>query len=111
MNKQQKQAIHQQLDEQLVELSSAIANLELQRGSLTPDTSIGRISRMEAIEAASVNSTKMDNYRRREQALLNALERLNKDPDFGYCEECSNVIPAGRLALMPEATRCVGCAE
>lgn len=111
MNKKQKKEIHQQLNEQLVGLSAAITDLESQKGSLTPDTSIGRISRMEAIEAASVNSTKMDNYRRHEQALHTALGRLEKDPDFGYCEECGNVIPAGRLALIPEATHCVRCAE
>lgn len=111
MDNAEKRAAALQITEQLTELETAIANLELQRGSLAPDTSIGRISRMEAIEAASVNSTKMANYQRHVQALKNALTRLDSDPDFGYCDECGEPIAAARLALIPEATHCVKCAE
>ncbi|MGW0858209.1 TraR/DksA family transcriptional regulator [Streptomyces sp. NPDC002690] len=38
-----------------------------------------------------------------------ALERLDHD-DYGRCESCGEPIPAARLEIRPEATRCVACA-
>jgi DnaK suppressor protein len=39
-----------------------------------------------------------------------ALAKLASAPDeFGLCEDCEEEIPAGRLAVMPYATRCAAC--
>ncbi len=44
------------------------------------------------------------------QAIEQALQRLASDPDtYGLCETCDEPIPIGRLALMPEVTRCAEC--
>ena len=37
-----------------------------------------------------------------------ALERL-REGNYGICEDCGQEIPAERLRVRPEATRCVGC--
>lgn len=37
-----------------------------------------------------------------------AMRRLESG-GYGTCEDCGSVIPAERLALFPEATRCVAC--
>jgi DnaK suppressor protein len=37
-----------------------------------------------------------------------ALERL-AEGTYGYCEDCGARIPAERLEVRPEATRCVNC--
>ena len=95
----------------IANLNNAIENLEAQKGSLTPDTAIGRISRMEAIEATSVNATKMANYQQQLLQLQSAQQRLDTDPEFGFCITCGEAIPAGRLQLIPEATECVNCAK
>jgi DnaK suppressor protein len=42
------------------------------------------------------------------QALTEALERL-RDGSYGQCVYCGNMIPAGRLLVIPEATNCLGC--
>ena len=42
------------------------------------------------------------------QALTEALERL-RDGSYGQCAYCGNMIPAGRLLVIPEATNCLGC--
>ena len=39
-----------------------------------------------------------------------ALERI-EDGSYGICECCGNEIAVGRLQVLPEATRCVNCAE
>jgi DnaK suppressor protein len=39
-----------------------------------------------------------------------ALERL-ADGSYGNCENCGGQIGRARLEIVPEATRCVGCAD
>jgi DnaK suppressor protein len=44
----------------------------------------------------------------RHQALVDALRRI-EDGTYGDCASCGQRIPYGRLAAMPEASRCVAC--
>lgn len=37
-----------------------------------------------------------------------ALSKIDKG-EYGYCEDCDETIPAGRLKVMPFATLCVKC--
>jgi DnaK suppressor protein len=37
------------------------------------------------------------------------LTRIEKEEDFGFCEECGAAIPRERLLIVPEATLCVAC--
>lgn len=39
-----------------------------------------------------------------------AIERID-DGSYGVCERCGEDIGAGRLKVVPEATRCVNCAQ
>lgn len=78
--------------------------------TVSPDNAIGRISRVEAmqnrrISEASFYARKM-RVGRLEQALLNV-----EGEDYGYCQECEEAIPIGRMRLIPEATLCVTCAS
>lgn len=40
-----------------------------------------------------------------------ALENMEADSEFGYCNECGEQISPARLLSMPETLRCAGCAE
>ena len=47
-------------------------------------------------------------------ARLKALEQVEekiRQGTYGVCEVCGRQIPPGRLQAVPEATRCVACAE
>ena len=44
----------------------------------------------------------------RHEALADALGRLEAGT-FGYCRSCQRPSPYGRLAVVPETTRCVSC--
>jgi DnaK suppressor protein len=44
------------------------------------------------------------------RVLQAALSRI-EDGSYGICENCGSGINDGRLAAIPEATRCVGCAD
>lgn len=53
----------------------------------------------------SLIERKARELRKVEQLIL----RVNKDEEYGLCEECGNPIPPERLLIMPEAGLCVPC--
>jgi len=77
---------------------------------IPPDNAIGRLSRMEAINAKSINEATFGNARVKMGKLKWALSHIH-EPEFGLCNECGETIPIGRILLMPETAFCVMCAE
>ncbi len=71
--------------------------------------SVGRLSRMDAIQvqamAVASESRRQDRLRR----IAAALRRID-DGGYGYCLGCDEDIPAKRIAVDPTVTRCVDCA-
>jgi len=43
------------------------------------------------------------------QKVEQLLHRIQKDEEYGLCEECGNTIPPERLLIVPEAALCVPC--
>jgi DnaK suppressor protein len=73
-------------------------------------TSVGRISRMDAIQAQEMSR---ETARRREQLSLRiegALHRI-KSGRFGPCFQCGEDIDLRRLRADPTMTRCRACVE
>ena len=77
---------------------------------IAPENSIGRISRMDAINNRAVT----------ESALRQAIDKLSKlrlvstkfgSADFGICLKCKKPIPLGRILVKPESIYCVNCAQ
>ncbi len=87
-----------------------IKTLEEVTKPIAPDDAIGRLTRMEAINAKSITEASLRTGRRKLIMLKNALSRID-EPDFGICSMCEEPIPAGRLMLMPETRTCVRCAD
>lgn len=77
---------------------------------ISPENSIGRVSRMDAINNKSVNEATLRTAETKLNKINLALEKVN-DPSFGICRKCGKQIPYGRLILMPESSTCVNCAE
>lgn len=77
---------------------------------ISPENSIGRISRMDAINNKSVSEATLRSAKRKLAALQFALTKIDS-PDFGNCSRCGNPIPSARLMFMPQSTRCVRCAD
>ncbi|MDR9418240.1 TraR/DksA family transcriptional regulator [Gracilimonas sp.] len=72
------------------------------------DASIGRVSRMDAINNKSINESSLREKKKELKKLERALENSESDK-FGICTKCGDVIPFGRLEYMPHTTRCVIC--
>jgi DnaK suppressor protein len=73
-------------------------------------TSVGRLSRMDAMQQQAMANATRQNRSTEVQAIKNALSRL-EEGEYGCCEDCGEDIPAKRLELTPTAIRCVGCAQ
>ena len=71
--------------------------------------SVGRLSRMDAMQQQAMAQAQERTRSRDLVRIDQALSRI-KDGDYGYCEDCGNEIPVGRLEIDPMAERCVGCA-
>lgn len=72
----------------------------------TPDEDEQPLNEMEQVIASKRNKQRAVEL----AAIEQALQRLKEDPeDFGFCAQCDNPIPLGRLKIKPWATHCVGC--
>ena len=77
---------------------------------IAPENSIGRISRMDAINNKSVVEAALRETEKKMQQLLQIDKKIN-DENFGICIKCRNTIPFGRLMIRPHSKFCVNCAQ
>ena len=93
---------------ELVELSKlseeARAPVELDQQA------VGRLSRMDALQNQAMQQA-AERARNRDLVRIEMAERRLGEGDYGFCEECGEEIPDGRLAIDPMAERCVNCAR
>lgn len=73
-------------------------------------SSVGRLSRMDAMQQQAMASAQEARRIARVAALRAAGRRL-AGPDFGYCEACGGFIGLDRLDLDPTLRRCIDCAR
>lgn len=99
-----------QLEEIESELSVAVEGKADATAPVTVDTSIGRLSRMDAIQSQQMA---LGLKARQQQTLLrvrNALKAV-ADRTYGQCRRCKEPIAIERLEAQPDAVVCVKCAE
>jgi len=71
--------------------------------------SVGRLSRMDAMQQQSMELATEERRQQRLAALAAALRRVDS-AGYGYCLECDDKIAAGHLAVDPAVTLCIDCA-
>lgn len=113
MTPEQKQQLREKVVQERARLARDIESLkELTRPVAPGADSLDEVSRMDAIQNKSVNEAALATSRSRLAGMEYALKRLDDDdPEFGYCVDCGEPIPFARLMSMPEASRCVNCAD
>ena len=70
---------------------------------------VGRLSRMDAMQHQQMAEA-AERARKRDLVRIEMAERRIAGGDYGYCTDCGEVIPDGRLAIDPMAEKCVRCA-
>jgi len=107
----------QQIDELKTELEDlskkTVAQIEKLEESSRPvslDESIGRLSRMDAINQQNMAMAGLESAKQRLTLIEAALVRL-ADGEYGLCLLCKKPISWERLQAKPEALACIKCAK
>ena len=102
--------IRQRLEQERAELLAlSEAAADERRPVVLDQQSVGRVSRMDAMQVQAMAQSVEARRRARLPLIEAALRRLDAG-DYGYCTDCGEQIPARRLAIDPTIARCVDCA-
>jgi DnaK suppressor protein len=96
-------------DERADLLHVSDASAEEQRPVELDQQSVGRLSRMDALQVQAMAQALEARRQGRLLRIEAALQRLDAG-DYGHCEECGDDIPAKRLEIDPATERCIDCA-
>ena len=110
MREEEKEEIAGILGEEIARLEEQIPALEAKTAPISPDCSLGRLTRLEAMGEKAVNERVLEESRLRLVRLRNALKRVERE-DFGHCIDCEESIGIERMRIRPESLRCIDCAE
>ena len=81
------------------------------RGTVELDQqSVGRLSRMDAMQRQAMAQATQRRRNTRSARLSAALDRMEIG-EFGYCQDCGEDIGQARLDLDPTVPSCVSCAR
>ena len=109
MTESEEKEIKKIIEDQIDSVREEIEELKELTKPVKLDASVGRLSRMDAINNKAINDKQLREKKSTLQKLERALERY-EDDKLGTCLKCGNEIPFGRLKFMPYTTRCVQCA-
>ena len=110
MDEQNKDEILKLINKKIARLKRKIKSYEELTKPISPDNSIGRISRMDAINNKSVAEAGL----REAQKELTGLEYMSNNidkSDFGVCKKCNEKIPIQRMLIVPQSPYCVNCSN
>jgi len=110
MTEKDKSKLKAKIIKDLDEIKINISELEELTKPIAPENSIGRVSRMDAINNKSVNDAALRQARLRLEKMEIALNKIDS-PEYGNCKSCKATIPLPRLMYMPESSHCVKCAR
>lgn len=101
----------ERLDQEAEELRRADTATAADRAPVELDqTSVGRLSRMDAMQQQAMASASARRRAGRLRAIEAALRRMEID-EFGWCQDCGEAIAKGRMELDPTSARCIDCAS
>lgn len=108
MDKSSRKEIENIIIEKIIKLKDDILDLKEMTKPIAPENSIGRVSRMDAINNKSINDAALLKREEKLKNLERAKERLNQE-SFGKCNKCNQAINWERMKIMPESVLCMKC--
>lgn len=98
------------IEAEIIKTENLVADYKELTKPIAPENAIGRISRMDAINNKSVTEAALRKSKEKLEKLKYALTKVDDD-DFGVCVKCKQVIPLGRILIMPQSRTCVKCSH
>ena len=109
MKKAELEAVKIALDNEITITKNKIKEYTQLCQPIPAENSIGRISRMDAINNKSVVESAL-RVAKNKMNELKEMQIMTNNIDFGICKKCNTEIPFGRLKLQPQSKFCVICA-
>ena len=109
MTKEELKELASAIKQKVKKLQDEMVSLEDSAAPVAPENSIGRISRMDAINNKSVVEAAIRHRKNKLGKLQVALANIHK-PGFGQCKNCGKPINPKRIVIMPESGMCMQCA-
>lgn len=88
---------------------SSVQTAESRRPVELDQQSVGRLSRMDALQQQAMATAQEGRRNGRARAIAAAIARI-RSGEFGWCDACGEFIGMGRLDLDPTVMRCRDCA-
>jgi RNA polymerase-binding protein DksA len=101
------EALKAELEQRLAQMQSRLASIKKDVTQSHSGDSAEQAQERENDEVVDAIGNETAQSIRVIQAALNRIE----DGSYGICDSCGKDIGEGRLAAVPEATRCVTCAD
>ena len=98
------------LDKKSALLNEEEAGKEAAQIVVLDQTSVGRVSRMDAMQGQAMAVAANQRRQLELQKIGVALKRIETE-DYGYCLECDEEIAEPRLKLDPATSLCIDCAS
>jgi DnaK suppressor protein len=105
---QNQEAYRKTLQDSLEEIEDYLTKTEESAVAVSPDKSLGRLSRMEAMQDQQLILEARRRKKMQKVAVLSALQRI-ENGQFGICIFCGKPIAPERLDVAPESSTCVSC--
>ena len=110
MDKKQREELKKIILTTKDEILREIEELEMKIAPIAPDCSLGRLTRLDAMQEQSLNQAVLEKAKIRLKKIAFVLTKIDNE-DYGLCTICEEEIPYGRLCIVPESTICVNCAN
>ncbi len=98
------------LKQEILKTKNTINQYKKLTKPIAPENSIGRVSRMDAINNKSVTEAALINAENKLKSLIIVRNKIGTEY-FGICISCKKEIPIQRLLLIPSSQKCINCAN
>jgi len=110
VNEEDRSEIRNTIIDAISSIKAEMKILEENSRPIAPDCSLGRLTRLEAMQEQELNVHRLHEAKIRLNRLEYALRKVGS-PEYGICMECEEPIAVARLKLMPETSLCIRCAK
>ena len=100
--------MRERLQSRAAELRDTIARIDGTTAPVSPNNAIGRLTRLDAMQATSMRRAVARDHDLELQNVTRALKTMAAG-EYGVCRRCKEEISAARLRARPEAFLCLAC--
>lgn len=111
MNAEEKAQIKEKVAIYIASLENEITELQEKIKPITPDCSLGDLTRFEMMHEQDIFHKALYNSQIRLNRLKYILKTIDTNEDYGICDTCADDISVERLLLLPESMQCIACAS